>query len=116
MEGDPLSLTTWYRGYVQWKAGGVVPPLGLKRPFMLAKDAGKRLTEKERERWLRTADDALKAPVRADIIRHGYPINYKCPDHKSDLERDLVNFRRRQAQIVLAQLCRKYLAKVLMNQ
>ena len=92
--GEPHSLTTWYRGYVQWLAGGVVPPRVTKRPFMLAADAKARVTAAERTRWLAKADAALAVPVRAPEMRHGYPISYKCPDHGSELKLDLAEFRR----------------------
>jgi len=92
--GDPDSLTTWFRGYVQWNVGGIVPPRDLKRPFMTPKTEKEGMTPQDRAAWLKKADAALQAPLVVPSIRHGYPTAYRCPKHRTDLKLDLVGFKR----------------------
>ena len=103
--GDPNSRTTWFRGYVQWMVGGVMglPDDTLKRPFMTAAGTRERVLERAKaypwaqkilDRWIKTADDLLPVPWVVPELRHGYPSNHVCPEHKTDLAFDLVNFKR----------------------
>ncbi len=96
IDGEPLSLTTWYRGYVVWKVGGVVPPRNLKRPYMVPAGNRALVTAGESNAIVRRAEAALGEPVLVHDIRHGYPTGYKCPvhGHTYEINLDLVNFRK----------------------
>ncbi|MBI4026788.1 MAG: hypothetical protein HY360_17525 [Verrucomicrobia bacterium] len=103
VEGDPNSRTTWYRGYVQWMPGGVVPPPALKRPFMTKAGTKERVLERVQaypwakaifDNWVKTADGMATNNWVAPELRYGYPSDKVCPEHKTHLEFDLVNFKR----------------------
>jgi len=102
--GDPDSLTTWYRGYVQWMTGGIVPPRSAARPFMQRAGTRERILEAARahprakaalDTWIARADAALKRELAIPALRHGYSGNYACSEHQCLLVPDPVNYRHR---------------------
>lgn len=102
VKGDPDSLTTWYRGYVQWKPGGVVPPRRTAFPLMVDPAVRENVLQMAKQYpWARQAldrmldvKDILERPVVVPELRHGYPAHNICPEHQKPVTYDLVNFKR----------------------
>ncbi len=102
VKGDPDSLTTWFRAFVQWRPGGVVPPRRLAHPRMIDHDVPRRLRAMaEQEPLARQAldkmldvDDALNRPIFVPELRHGYSGTNICPEHQKPVQFDLEELRR----------------------
>ncbi|MDD5706450.1 MAG: hypothetical protein PHR35_11020 [Kiritimatiellae bacterium] len=102
VKGDPDSLTTWYRAYVQWKPGGVIPPRRTATPIMTDPETRTNvLLMAGLYPWARQAldgmlavKDILERPVVVPELRHGYPSHNICPEHQKPVKQDLVAFRR----------------------
>ncbi len=103
VDGIPGSRTTWFRGYIQWLPGGVVPPSLSKRPFMIRPGTKERILDAAKaypwakeilDGWVKEADKILAEAWVVPEIRHGYPANQVCPEHRSQLKFDHKDFKR----------------------
>ncbi len=115
VKGDPDSLTTWYRGYVQWKPGGVIVPAELlggraatgkrDRPWMIKPGTRKKVLHRAKsypwannfvKKWTAEAKRALARAVRVPEVRHGYSVSGICPTHSTRVALDSENFKKHQ--------------------
>ena len=113
VKGASDSLTTWYRGFVQWKPGGVIVPAELhgdrdapphrKRPWMVSPGARERILERAKsypwadrivQKWLKLAALTLERPLRVPEVRHGYSTSGICPTHSSRVTLDTDQFKK----------------------
>jgi len=102
VKGDPDSLTTWFRGFVQWKPGGVIPPRRTTPPLMVAPDVRDRVAQMAgKYEWARQARDrmldvkkVLERPIVVPELRHGYSGHNVCPEHQKTVRYDTENFKR----------------------
>ena len=113
VKGDPDSLTTWYRGYVQWKPGGVVIPAELhgdqgtpatrERPWLVRPGTREKVLTRSKsypwadklvQKWLKPAALALERPLRVPDVRHGYSTSGICPTHSDRVVLDTDQFQK----------------------
>lgn len=113
VKGDPDSLTTWFRAFVQWKAGGILVPPGLPsargaaserpRPWMVKPGTRERILERAQhhewadkivKNWISAADRAVEKEVRVPEVRHGYSVGGLCPEHTTSVRLDTEHFKR----------------------
>ena len=102
VEGDAQSLTTWYRAYVQWKPGGVVPPRRTRHPLLVPEGMREKVLERAKHHaWAKKALDklcdatkALDRPLHVPELRHGYSGHNICPKCQKPLQFDMVRCRR----------------------
>ncbi len=102
VKGNPDSLTTWFRGFVQWKPGGVIPPRRTNRPLMVDPGVRDRVAAMaEQYPWAKQTLDrmlnvkeAIERPIVVPELRHGYSGHNVCPEHQKTVRFDLVNFKR----------------------
>jgi len=102
VEGDPASLTTWYRAYVQWKPGGVVPPRRTRHPLLVPEGTREKVLERVRRfPWAKSAyeklchaTEALERPLHVPELRHGYSGHHICPKCQKPVRFDLERCRR----------------------